>query len=80
MRFRTPMPASQATLSERQFRRKEMKIELLPRGTDHLQRSRFAEMRVSIEAANSCENRRMSGYGTTACGAKRPFTYVSGRS
>ena len=32
MRFCTPMPASQATLSERQFSRKEMKIELLPRG------------------------------------------------
>ena len=32
MRFCTPMPASQATLSERQFRRKEMKIELLRGG------------------------------------------------
>jgi hypothetical protein len=34
MRFCTPVPASQAALSERQFRRKEMKIELLSRGGD----------------------------------------------
>jgi hypothetical protein len=47
MRFCTPMPASQATLSERQFRRKEMKIELLPRGTDHVQRSRFSLPEIS---------------------------------